>query len=291
MPTDFVCWLFQQKHNLRLSLRFQCSQTWGLLHLPNPHRGKGLYRLDVILTRQPSKRLVRNVTVCRLSLVKSESETSGRLKIFPLTTAVRYIYYKQHQDCVLWGNRERNRRPYCWNQPARAPGQPPFQTVIASVRPAHRTTPAQRKDVQSRENEGYAIPVSGVTWSPPMAHLAILWTAHHRFLLRCIGYKRKPRHGYLIFSYADALAKTGCETTVRKWMISFAGFVARMCNARLSKRVMLRQLDSGKGYLEGQEQEWMGFLERDISLFIVLIEDKQWTLATNNGNAQVAQKC
>ena len=35
-----------------------------------------------------------------------------------------------------------------------------------------------------------------VTWSPTVAHLALLWTAHRRLLLRCIGWKRKPRDGY-----------------------------------------------------------------------------------------------
>ena len=42
-----------------------------------------------------------------------------------------------------------------------------------------------------------------------------------------------------MLSYADALAKTGCEnveTTVGKRRILFAGFVARMDNERLPKR-------------------------------------------------------
>ena len=75
-----------------------------------------------------------------------------------------------------------------------------------------------------------------VTWSPTVAHLAILRTAHHRLLLRCIGWKRKRRDGHHMLSYADALAKTGCqniETTVRKHRILFAGFVARMGNERV----------------------------------------------------------
>ena len=70
-----------------------------------------------------------------------------------------------------------------------------------------------------------------VTWSPTVAHLAILRTAPHRLLLRCIGWRRKRRDGYHMLSYADALAKTGCEnveTTVRKRRTLFAGFVARI---------------------------------------------------------------
>ena len=58
-----------------------------------------------------------------------------------------------------------------------------------------------------------------VTWSTIVAHLAILRKCPHRLLLRCIGWKKKPRDGYHMLSYADALAKTGyekVETTVRK---------------------------------------------------------------------------
>ena len=32
-------------------------------------------------------------------------------------------------------------------------------------------------------------------------------------------------------------------------------------------------------YLARQEQDWMGFLERDLSLFNLPIEEKHWTLA------------
>ena len=50
-----------------------------------------------------------------------------------------------------------------------------------------------------------------VTRSPTVAHLAILRKTHHRLLLRCIGRKRKHGDGYRQLSYADALAKTGCD--------------------------------------------------------------------------------
>ena len=97
-----------------------------------------------------------------------------------------------------------------------------------------------------------------VTWSPTVPHLAILRTAHHRFLLRCVGWNRKPRHGYHMLSYPDALARTVCEnveTTVRKRRGLFAGFVARMGNERLPKRVMYGELEGGKGSLRGQERD------------------------------------
>ena len=85
-----------------------------------------------------------------------------------------------------------------------------------------------------------------------------------------------------MLSYADALVKTGCEnveTTVRKWRILFAGFVARMDNGRLPKRVIFGEVDGGKGHLGGQEQEWMGYLERDLSLFNFPTEAKHRMLA------------
>ena len=85
--------------------------------------------------------------------------------------------------------------------------------------------------------------------APPLAHFPILRTAHHRLLLRCIGWKRKRRDGHHMLSYADALAKTGCqniETTVRKHRILFAGFVARLDNERLSKQVMFGEVNGGK---------------------------------------------
>ena len=124
-----------------------------------------------------------------------------------------------------------------------------------------------------------------VTWSPTIAHLAILRKTHHRLFLRCIGWKRKHDDVYHVLSYADALAKTGCEnvdTTVRKQRILFAGFVARMGNVTLSKRVTFGELEGGKGYVGGQEQDWMGCLERDLSLFNLPTETKQWMLAAKN---------
>ena len=77
------------------------------------------------------------------------------------------------------------------------------------------------------------MPYRFVAGSPTVAHLAILRTTHHRLLPHCIGWKRKHRDGYHLFSYADALAKTVCGnvlTTVRKRRVRFAGFVVRMVN-------------------------------------------------------------
>jgi len=102
-----------------------------------------------------------------------------------------------------------------------------------------------------------------VTRSPSVVDLTILRAVHYRWLLRCTGWKRKCRDGYYMLSYADALAETGCEnvdTTVRKRRILFAG----------------------KGYSGGQEQDWMGCLEHDLSLFNLSNEVKHWKLAAKN---------
>ena len=89
-------------------------------------------------------------------------------------------------------------------------------------------------------------------------------------LPRCIGWKIKPRDGYHMLSYADALANTGCENVemaLLKQIILFAGLVARMDNKRLHKRTVFGEPEGGKGYLGGQEQDWMGCLESDLQLF------------------------
>ena len=69
------------------------------------------------------------------------------------------------------------------------------------------------------------------------------------------------------------------QTTMGKRRILFAGFVARMDNERLLRRVMFGQVEGGKVHSGGQEQDWMGCLERDLSLFNLPTEAKHWTLA------------
>ena len=53
-----------------------------------------------------------------------------------------------------------------------------------------------------------------------------LRTAHHKLLLRIIGFRRKARIGYKPLSYREVLERTGSErieTTVRKRQLGFAG--------------------------------------------------------------------
>ena len=162
---------------------------------------------------------------------------------------------------------ESNRRVLLANLRFREHSLPLYDQPTASLRPKVRMLKTE-----------VTIIYGCVTSSPTVAHLAILRTAHHWLLHRCLRWKRRPRDGYHVPSYADALAETGCEnvgTTVRKRRILFAGFVARMGTERQPKRVMLGELKRGKGSLGGQEQDWMGCLERDLSLFNLPIKEKQ----------------
>eukprot|EP00752_Nemacystus_decipiens_P018359 g16470.t1 len=72
-------------------------------------------------------------------------------------------------------------------------------------------------------------------------------------------------------SYAEALLRTGCEetieATVRKRRLCFAGFVMRMEDHRLPKRVLLGTLATGKGYRGGQKSDWVSRLGEDLVAF------------------------
>ena len=70
-----------------------------------------------------------------------------------------------------------------------------------------------------------------VTWTLGKEHFAELRTAHHRFLLRIIGFQRRQRTDHLM-SYAKALKKAQCEseTTIGKRRPLFAGGVQRTHN-------------------------------------------------------------
>ena len=99
-----------------------------------------------------------------------------------------------------------------------------------------------------------------VTWSPRACHYNTLRRAHHRFLTRCIGWRKHNRADHPI-SYLDTLIKKGSESieaTLRRRRILFAGFVARMKDTRLPKGVMFGEEVGGAGCAGGQGEEWMG---------------------------------
>ena len=78
-----------------------------------------------------------------------------------------------------------------------------------------------------------------VTWS-----YDTLRRAHHRFLTRCIGWRKHNRAVYPI-TYLDTLIQMGSESieaTLHWRRILFAGFVARMEDTRLPKCVIFGEL-------------------------------------------------
>ena len=129
-----------------------------------------------------------------------------------------------------------------------------------------------------------------VTWSPRACHYDTLRRAHHRFLTRCIGW-RKHNHVDHPISYLDTLVKTGSESieaTLRRRRILFAGFVARMEDTRLPKCVMFGEMVGGAGCVGGQEKEWMGCFLDDLRAFG--INTDQWTTAAQDeGNGAERQ--
>jgi len=113
-----------------------------------------------------------------------------------------------------------------------------------------------------------------VTWSPSKADYDRLRKVHHQMLLRCLGWRKRKREDHIL-SYANALLRTdseSVETTVRRRRILFAGFVARMGEERLPRRVMFGEMLGGKGYSGGQEWDWMKDLEEDLKAFGIKFE-------------------
>ena len=121
-----------------------------------------------------------------------------------------------------------------------------------------------------------------VTWSPRACHNDTLRRAHHRFLTRCIGWRKHNRADPPV-SYLDTLVKTGSESieaTLRRRRILFAGFVARMKDTRLPKCVMFGEMVGGAGCVGGQEKEWMGCFLDDLRAFGINAD--QWTTAAQD---------
>ena len=94
------------------------------------------------------------------------------------------------------------------------------------------------------------------TWSPRACHYDTLRQAHHRFLTRCIGWRKYNRADHPI-SYLDTLIKTeseSIEATLRRRRILFAVFVARIEDTRLPMCVMFGELVKGADCVGGQEK-------------------------------------
>ena len=121
-----------------------------------------------------------------------------------------------------------------------------------------------------------------VTWSPRACHYDSLRRAHHRFLTRCIGWRKHNRADHPI-SYLDTLLKTASESigaTLRRRQILFAGFVARMEDTRLPKCVMFGEMVGGADCVGGQGKDWMGCFLDDLRAFGINAD--QWTPAAQD---------
>ena len=121
-----------------------------------------------------------------------------------------------------------------------------------------------------------------VTWSPRACQDDTLRQAHHRFLTRYIGLRKHDRADHPI-SYLNTLIKMGSESieaTLRRRRILFAGFVERMEDTRLPKRVMFRELVGGAGCVGCREKEWMEYFLDDLRAFGLSTD--QWTTAAQD---------
>ena len=84
-------------------------------------------------------------------------------------------------------------------------------------------------------------------------------------------------------TYLEILVKTGSESIeaiLRKRRILFLGFVARMADTRLPKRVMFGELVRGAVSAGEQEQEWTGCLLDDLRGFG--IDPDKWTIVAQD---------
>ena len=79
-----------------------------------------------------------------------------------------------------------------------------------------------------------------VTWTIRSQDFSSLRTAHHKLLLRIIGFRRKDRTGHKPLLYWEVFETTGSErieTIIQKRQLGFAGALVRQGDSRLPKRV------------------------------------------------------
>ncbi|CAB1112068.1 unnamed protein product [Ectocarpus sp. CCAP 1310/34] len=108
------------------------------------------------------------------------------------------------------------------------------------------------------------------SWSLTAEHYTKLNGTHRQFLTRCIGWSKRKRSDRPL-SYAQVLIQAGCEETIeataRKRRLCFVGFVMRMEDSRLPKRMLSGAMAGGAGYRGGQESDWVSRLGEDLVAF------------------------
>ena len=140
------------------------------------------------------------------------------------------------------------------------------------------------------------------TWTMRSQNFSSLRTAHHKLLLRIIGFQRKDRTGYKPLSYREVLERTvsdRIETTIRKRQLGFAGALVRQGDSRLSQRVMFERL-AVQGPKRGGRPatSWMDCLQKNLEVFgavprkskgrkwvafgVVVLDGRDWITAAKN---------
>ena len=109
------------------------------------------------------------------------------------------------------------------------------------------------------------------TWTMRSQDFNSLCTAHHKLLLRIIGFRRKDLTGYKSLSYGEVFERTGfehIETTIRKRQLEYAGALVRQGDSRLSKRVMFGRLAMQRPKREGRPAtSWVDCLQKNLEAF------------------------
>ena len=83
------------------------------------------------------------------------------------------------------------------------------------------------------------------TWTKRSQDFSSIRTAHHKLLLRVIGFRRNDRTGYKPLPYrrfSRGPVPNILKTTIRERQLGFAGAVVRQGDSRISKRVMFGRL-------------------------------------------------
>ena len=109
------------------------------------------------------------------------------------------------------------------------------------------------------------------TWTMRSQDFSSLRTAHHKLLLRIIGFRRKGRTGYKPLPYGEVLERTGSErieTTTRKHQLEFAGALVRQGVSKLSKRVIFGRLAMQGPKRGGRPAtSWVDCLQKNLEAF------------------------
>ena len=130
-----------------------------------------------------------------------------------------------------------------------------------------------------------------------------LRTAHHKVLLRIIGFRRKDRTGYKPLSYREVLERTGSEhieNTIRKRQLGLSGALFRHGDSGLSKRVMFGRLTVQGPKRGGRPAtSWVDCLQKNLEAFgavprkgegrkwvalfgVVVKDERDWMTAAKN---------